>query len=258
MSERNDLATLRKTWDSYYGEKTMDTAIRDREFFALECAELVRALVAEIGGGGRRSLSILELGSGTGYLAQRVITALSEMPLGCSVNYTGVDLSPNAVGFANARCAGAAQFVESDALSFLESVEDRYDVILTQRSLMAVLDREEQDRILGRISVRLAPGGVGIFSEGLEEGLEVLASLRAELGLPPLEKVWHSLYLRRDQFASAFHSVKVTEFCSLYWLLTRVVYPHFSDPVHNSPFHRFAAGLPQVGGFGLVKLITVS
>lgn len=257
MGERTYLKEIKQTWEAYYADQTTDTAIKDRVFFELECAELIAAVV-ESAAGVEGPLRILELGSATGFLASQVIRALRSEYRDLPVTYVGVDISENAVAVARNRCGGDARFEVSDFLEFLGGSDEPFDVVLAQRSIMALMERADQDRLLELVSRRLAAGGMGFFSEGTEDGLRRLTELRGQLGLPPFEKVWHSLYLDQEQFTRAFRNVTVKDYSSLFWLLTRVVYPHFAEPEHNTEFHRFAADLPQVGDFGLVKLVTVS
>jgi hypothetical protein len=53
---------------------------------------------------------------------------------------------------------------------------------------------------------------------------------------------------------AVFPSLEIIDYSSTYWLITRVVYPYFAEPKHNTALHDFAAGLHQDGPYGLVKL----
>lgn len=246
-----DLVT---TWNEYY-DSDDDTAIRDKAFFDLEVSTLIRHLRSSVSEGGRSRVGILELGSGTGLLASQVVQALAE--LDCSVEYDGVDFSSVAIARATARALPRCTFHCTDFLDFLQGVEDRYDYVLTQRSLMAIMDKDVQRELMIAVRTCMLPTAIGYFSEGSEDGLQRIKDLRSDLQLGAIDKVWHSCYLDESTIGDVFPSVVREDFASLYWLITRVVYPYFDEPQHNQPIHRFAASLPQIGDFGIVKLYIV-
>jgi SAM-dependent methyltransferase len=245
----NRIEEVTRTWNDYYADESRDTAIKDDRFFQLETEELVARIVTEATD--RATARILELGSATGYVADIVMGAV---PQGIATTYTGVDVSDVACERARARKLPGARFEADDFLSFLGSNENEYDIVVTQRSIMALLSRAEQTELLQGVRRCLSPGGTAVLSEGTQQALDRLNDLRAQAGVEPFARVWHSLYVDEQAIKDAFDHVEVHDFSSLYWLLTRVVYPSFEEPQHNSPFHSFAASLPQVGDFGLVKL----
>jgi len=241
-------------WDGYYAESS-DTAIKDRPFFELEVQTLVGRLRAEAEARGPGRLRVLELGSGTGFLAERITEGLE--PLDLELRYDGVDFSEVGVQHAVARELPGCAFHTADFIAFIEAAAEPYDVIVTQRSIIAVMEAADQNRLLELLRDRLAPGGLGLFSEGSVQGLARLNELRQQLELEPLEKVWHSRYLDEDELARIFDSVETEHFAPLYWLITRVVYPFLEEPRHDTPLHRFAATLPQSGDYSPVRLFAV-
>lgn len=249
-----DAESLVNVWDEYYAESG-DTAIKDRPFFELEVGRLVDRLHAEAVARGATRLRVLELGSGTGFLAERIAERLR--PLGLVLHYDGVDFSDVGVRQAVERDLAGCTFHQADFLAFAEAAQESYDVIVTQRSIMAVMDAADQTRLLGLLRDHLAPGGLGLFSEGSVQGLARLNELRGQLELDALEKVWHSRYLDEDELARIFATVETEHFAGLYWLVTRVIYPSFEEPRHDTPLHRFAATLPQDGDFSPVRLFAV-
>ena len=242
-------------WDDYYGAPG-DTAIKDRPFFDLEVQTLVDRVCARVESRAAKCVQILELGSGTGYLAARIAERLGE--LGVDLRYDGVDFSVVGVGHADARELAGCAFHQSDFLAFLDDSQERYDIIVAQRSIMAIMQPADQTRLLALVRDHLAGDGIGLLSEGSVQGLARLNELRRGLALEPLEKVWHSRYLDEDEIHEIFGSVDTEHFAPLYWLITRVLYPYFEEPRHDTPLHRFAATLPQVGDFAPVRLFVVS
>lgn len=245
---------LVEVWDEYY-EVSGDTAIKDRPFFELEVRTLVDRLQAELERTAAARVSVLELGSGTGFLAARIGERLAQ--LGVELHYDGVDFSDVGVGLAARRALPGCAFHRSDFLAFLDATEKRYDVIVAQRSIMAIMQAGDQRRLLELVRDHLAVTGLGLLSEASIQGLERLNGLRAGLALDPLEKVWHSRYLDEREIDEIFTTVETEHFAPLYWLITRVLYPYFEEPQHDTPLHRFAATLPQVGDFAPVRLFAV-
>jgi SAM-dependent methyltransferase len=246
--------SLVKVWDEYY-DAPGDTAIKDRPFFDLEVRTLVDRLYAEVEVTGLGEVRVLELGSGTGFLAEQVVERLR--PLDVELRYDGVDFSEVGVRHATERGLPGCAFHQADFLAFTGASSDRYDVIVTQRSIMAVMDAADQTRLLQLLRNRLTADGLGLLSEGSVQGLARLNELREALELEALEKVWHSRYLDEQEIAEIFGTVEVVHFAPLYWLITRVLYPYFEEPQHDTPLHRFAATLPQAGDFSPVRLFAV-
>jgi SAM-dependent methyltransferase len=242
---------LLQTWDEYYRQNTGETVLKDRNFFQLEI-EAIRDAVFEQAPNGL--IRILELGSGTGFLAQFLIDALIERGRS-DCEYVGVDFSAEAVAKARSREIPSAEFVQQDFQSFFDEKDRRFDVVVAQRSIMALVDPLQQRRLLGSIKDCLGECGVAILSEGTQAGFEALNALRRSTGQDELDHIWHCLYLDEEMVREVFEEVGIQDYSSTYWLITRVIYPFGRNPEHNTPIHDLAAELPQFGNFGLVKLI---
>lgn len=246
---------LVKTWENYYAELKGDTAIKDRNFFRLEVEALIGCVrQAALSLPDRKPIRILELGSGTGFLASRILESLEDFEM----TYVGVDFSNAACEKATKRNLRNARFLAQDYFDFFESTAQEFDIVLSQRSIMALLDPAQQDSLLDLIHEHMAPSSYGFFSEGVNDGLKQINVMRKQLKLEAsYEKVWHSRYMERSQFERVFGQVDAEDFSSLYWLITRVIYPYFEEPKHNTVLHDFAASLPQTGTYSSVKLFKV-
>jgi hypothetical protein len=242
---------LQTTWEDYYRQCSGDTVLRDQNFFRLELQALREALLQHAP---KRSLTVVELGSGTGCLAEVLMAELREGERAGS-RYVGVDFSTEATGKAMARDIPDASFVAQDFLSYLTSDSAPIDVLVVQRSLMALISWEQQRELLVAAKSRLAADGVMIMSEGTQSGFTALNDLREATGQPRMSDIWHCLYVDEEMIKDVFDTVSITEFCSTYWLLTRVIYPYKREAEHNTPIHDLAAKLPQIGEYGLVKMI---
>jgi|TARA_B110000495_G_C23014973_1_gene600919 ubiquinone/menaquinone biosynthesis C-methylase UbiE len=246
---------LTKVWNKYYDESQKNTILKDDSFFKLEIDAIIENLILEINKIDKSSIKILELGSGTGFLASKIIQSLKKNKIQC--NYTGIDFSIVAIQKANNKKIKNCEFINSDFINFLKSNKEKYDFVITQRSIMAIMEKTTQLVLLKLIKKSLLKKGSGLFCECTVQALKKIQKLRKDIGILPLDKIWHSKYVDKNTISSLFTNVKVLDFASTYWFLTRIIYPYFEEPKHNTIFHQFASTLPQEGGYGLVKLFIV-
>ena len=246
---------LTKVWNEYYDESQKNTILKDDNFFKLEIDSIIKNLILEINRINKPSVKILELGSGTGFLASKIILSLKKKKIQC--NYTGIDFSLVAIDKANKRNIKNCEFINSDFVDFLKSNNEKFDFIITQRSIMAIMKKNSQLLLLKLIKKSLSKNGIGLFCECTVQALNEIQKLRKKLGILPLKKVWHSRYIDVNTILSLFTNTRIIDFASTYWFLTRIIYPYFEEPKHNTNFHKLAATLPQKGDNGLVKLFIV-
>ena len=250
------MKNLLKVWNNYYASTNKDTAIRDENFFSLEIEAITSNLLKEIINKNKKlTIRILELGSGTGFLASKIASLLTKNKV--KYHYLGIDFSDVGIQKANKREIDNCTFLKDDFLHFLKSNQERFDFIITQRTVMAIMEKKSQKQLLKLIRKSLSSNGCGLLSECSIQALEEIQKLRKLLGILPLKKVWHSQYLDERFLLKVFSNIKVIDFSSTYWLITRVVYPFFEEPKHNTMIHKFAAKLVQTGNYGLVKLFVV-
>lgn len=252
-TQQNMTAELLSTWNDQY-LSAEDTALKDRNLFSLEVAAILQQIGTYLQRRASRPTRILELGCGTGYLVQRIAATFGKSH---SLSFTAVDFSPVAINKALARSITNATFLTADVSAFLAGLPEQYDIVLTQRSVMAIVAPMTQRALLTLLNNSIAEGGLGLFSECIQESYDRINSLRLSLGVRPLEKVWHCRYLVTEELQQAFSRFQLVDFCSTYYLITRIIYPYFDDPQHNTALADFAAALPQEGDLGLLKLVVV-
>jgi SAM-dependent methyltransferase len=256
--------SLKKIWNEQYDGKNL-SALKDKNLFDLEINSIISNIKEKLktsnlkkkrGGG----IKILELGCGSGELIKRIDNGLSRLDhLELSLEFIGIDFSENAISQAKREASIQKKFICLDFQSYVDSLDNNsIDIVITQRSIMALMDRDLQNKLLLNINRILKCSGVGIFSECFESGLITVNQLRSKFNLNPIEKIWHSLYLEEKQFFRTFNNVKFDDFCSTYFLVTRVIYPFFKTPNHNEKIHDIAAGLPNFGENSFLKLALVS
>lgn len=245
--------SLYKVWESYYS-KVKDTALKDKYLFSLEVEAIIKELKSYINVKGNKRLSLLEIGCGTGVLASE----LYKSGLLKWIEYSGVDFSPKAITKARRRNIRNAQFICCDFFNYFENLDKKFDIIISQRSIMAITNPTKQREFLSLISKSKNESGIGIFSEVTYKAYKKLNLLRKKLHLPPLAKVWHSRHLRITELEKYFTQVTEKDYFSTYILITRVIYPYFVKvPVHNTEIAKFASTLPQQGDYSYLKLLII-
>lgn len=243
---------LNSVWDKYYKKSSRNTILKDDNFFRLEIQAILEQIKSYIQR--KKTIKILELGSGSGYLASKICSNLLK---NISYDYTAIDFSEEAVTKAKKRKIKNCTFIKNDFSDFLKNSDDVYDIIISQRSIMAIMNQNQQKKLLILIKKHMKQNSIGIFSEVTQQAFKKIQTLRRKIKLPPLEKVWHSRYLDETLLSRIFKHSKIIDFSSTYWLVTRVIYPFFEEPKHNSIIHKFAFNLSQEGDYGLVKLFIV-
>lgn len=241
--------SMQAVWERQY-VPGVDSALKDKNLFQLE----VNAIVREIdrNAHSRKDLKILEIGCGTGALLETLRKHFMDGNRNAALQ--GVDFARTAIATAESRGLPNCQFYCSDVLEFLQNRVNQYDVVVSQRAVMAVMDRDDQRTLLLRIKRSLSEGGVALLSECFANKFEELNVARALMGLAPIEKVWHSLHLEESDLHNTFSTVSFNDFCSTYMLITRVIYPYFEEPKHNQAIHNLACALPQSGSMGFLRL----
>ena len=249
--------TIHETWEQQYGSETV-TALKDKNLFDLEVRALEAALLKALTGTKKlpHEIKILELGCGSGELIRRLSAGV--LTGYAALTFYGVDFSENAINAANRQAQTNQVFVRSDFIEHLKSLEDNsIPIIISQRSLMALMNKNDQVMLLEQINRVLSPEGVGIFSECFYNDLVRFNKLREQAGLGAIAKVWHSLYLDESMFTDTFAECSFDHFCSTYMLLTRVIYPMFEEPKHNQLIHEIAAKSAEAGDSSFLKIAKV-
>jgi len=246
---------LTQVWEKYYKDKKIETALKDHNFFSLEVNAILNQLFNESLNMKKSNLKILEIGCGTGFFANQLYSFLENKSI--NFRYIGIDFSKNAIKKAKNRKIKKCKFIQTDFIKFLKNNKTNFDFIISQRTIMAIMDPLSQTQLLKLIKKSLTMNGVGVFSEISGQAYKKILKLRKNLGVSLLEKVWHSKHIDENEIKSIFSKSKKIDFSSTYWLITRVIYPYFQKPKQNTKLHNFASKLSQCGNYGLVKLFVV-
>ena len=246
--------SLQDEWNRQY-ESADETALKDNHLFALEVEALTEAVLTYTPSS--RKCRIVELGCGTGALLASLIESLVQSGID-NIEAIGVDFSEVAIEKAKSRNLEFVSFECASFEDFLAISHQPFDIILSQRSIMALMSEDAHAQVLGAIESHLHDDGVAILSECFADAFEHFNTLRNNAGLEPIAKVWHSRHMSETQVASIFGTINYIDFCSSYMLATRLIYPMFEEPVHNSKIHNMARQLPNGGDSSYLKIAVAS
>ena len=235
-----------------------DDVTRNREI------EAIRRLLDHAGTlRGSSAKDVIDIGCGNGYLLE---TLRKQQP---AETLTGIEYTPEFVEIAKARKVENCSIIHGDvrALPFPDA---SFDVAITERCVINVMDTADQARALTEIARIIRPGGYFICIEAFMDGLRQLNEARDELGLPPNEVPHHNLWFEKqwflDTIAPVFDVVELDSeaepplpepnFLSSHYFISRVMYPSVTkrDVRYNTNFVKFFRFLPPMGNYSPVQV----
>ena len=162
-------------------------------------------------------------------------------------------------------CKGVAHFRVGDILNLDDICFDEFDIIITSRCLINLTSIQDQLKAIKNIHLALKPNGIYLMMENFIEPLQNLNNVRSRYNLEPIEIRWHNLYINQEQFldqiSNLFSVVKVDNFASTYYLISRTLNAilNLKDNKvdYNSTLNELAAKLPSLGDFSPEKLIVL-
>jgi ubiquinone/menaquinone biosynthesis C-methylase UbiE len=206
----------------------------------------------------RDGQNVLDIGCGNGVTAFHFLDK-------ANIKITGLDFAEKMIEDANRRLKerGTPEVVAGfyvgdvrDLSGTSEIANKQYDVIITERVLINLSSWEEQESALRSIVERLAPNGVYLMCENLEEGLNNINRARTVTGLSEIEMPWHNRYLREKEIRGVDFAelVEYRDFSSIYYFLSRVVNAWIakasnSEPQYDSSINQLATYLIDLREF---------
>jgi SAM-dependent methyltransferase len=182
-----------------------------------------------------KKIEILEIGCGNGYLFSQLGPSFPK------VNFTGVESNEEMFELAKSRFSESKNVtIAKEDIRNKGFINDRkFDIIISQRVFINILDRNDQEVALKNVISALRaktknhPGGRIIAIESFIEPLENLNKARTELDLPPTKPQYHNLYLDNSFFQvkelRLYQSSNTTylspNFLSTNYFIARVLYP---------------------------------
>jgi len=215
------------------------------------------------------SVRTLEIGCGNGLLLS---VLHDDHP---SNRYWGIDSTPEMVELARSRRIPNVEILRDD-VSSLSFDDASFDIVVSERVIINLLDAEDQDRAFAEVARVLAPGGWFICIEGFQSPLANLNGARLELALPRIEPPYHNRWFSDDDWArytrgrfevicpSAIaqgEALAEPNFLSTHYFVTRVFHELIrpeGGEVRNTQFGRFFSSvLPVFGDYAPVKLFAL-
>ena len=142
----------------------------------------------------------------------------------------------------------------------------RFNVVLSQRVIINIMNHDDQDLALKNLVQIMEPNGLYIAIEAFESGLKLINTAREELGLPGVPMPHHNLHLKEGFFEiSELQRVDLgvpEYFLSTHYYLSYVLYPAIAH-ANNADFKRdnfmvpfLGKLLPNAGNFGANRFFT--
>lgn len=146
------------------------------------------------------------------------------------VTIHGADFSETRLRKASERLAGREN-VNLKQVDFLGnySLDDDYDVVISERFLINLLEWPLQQKVISDLLGMLKPSGKLIMLEGSKQGAESLNTFRAAWGLGPISVKWHNVFFDDDEIIAFVEGkgCKLVghEGLGVYFMLTRGIRP---------------------------------
>lgn len=220
--------------------------------------EAILACVAHAQSSDRKETALLEVGCGNGYLLH---TLRDRFP---ALRLVGTDYSPDMVRLARNREMELCDIQLGDVRS-LSFGPAAFDLAVSERCVINVLDEGEQDQALRELYRVLRPGGHLVLIEAFTDGLENLNRARLELGLPENVVPDHNRWFDKQRFLEfvgelfeEVHDKRLPprNLLSTHYFVSRVLYPAITkrEVLYNTEFVRFFRFLPPEGDFSPIQL----
>ncbi|MBP7459724.1 MAG: class I SAM-dependent methyltransferase [Candidatus Delongbacteria bacterium] len=120
----------------------------------------------------------------------------------------------------------------------------RFDLIISERCLINLPQKSEQEECIRQLTHRLNPAGRFVLVEGSKQGLERLNRIRHRVGLPPIPMPWHNQFFDESDlipFLKPFYSILHQGSFWYYYIGSRVIQPALiypDEPKHDSELNR--------------------
>jgi len=205
-------------------------------------------------------VSLLDVGCGNGY----TLDTLSSI---FKFKFHGIELTDSLRKIANDKLnPQGIEVSKGDIRNNEDLANKKYQVLLCQRVLINLLDKNDQHKALDNLISLVKTGGLLIFIECFNDSMNNLNILREGFSLEPIEPSHHNLYLPNDIFNNkrmAIFDDTQENFLSIHYFISRVLHPLYLN-YNNLPFERnsdfvnnLTKSLPEnVGTYSPLKFLS--
>ncbi|MEK6806058.1 MAG: class I SAM-dependent methyltransferase [Pseudomonadota bacterium] len=246
-----------KTWGLSSQSTMEDRIIREAETNAI--TSFVRNAISKAGPGKKRP-TVCDVGCGNGF----TLGVLAETFPRCT--FVGVEKTPELRALARKRLEKFrnVQVIDGDIRDPGFLGKQKADVLICQRVLINLMDRQDQTAALDNIVNAVAAKGCLLFLECFESSLANLNTARQEFDLNVIPPAHHNLYLsdlshpRLDPYRSKAWRMPAN-FLSTHYFVTRVLHPVIAGTARfkrNSEFVAFLSNAlaPAIGEYAPLRL----
>lgn len=243
LTEEQKAEFVKKKYDKLNGKQKYATS-RDWNLRELEIDFIIESLKVL-----KEDSQVLDIGCGNGYTDIRIAQKLL-------VHVDGIDFSEKMIKGANhlkSECkhiVGSVDFRIGDITS-LDWKDNHFDAVVTERCLLNLPNRETQVHAINEVYRTLKTDGLYVMVEGSRTGLYELNSLRAKVGLKPIEDrdsdnvqslKFDEIELETKLWLANFKVLKKQHF-GMYYLISRVIHPLLvapEEPKFNAKINEIA------------------
>ena len=151
----------------------------------------------------KKKLNILDIGCGNGYTLAR-ISRLSKNFL-----IHGIDKNDLLYKIAHKRLTNKAKIIKGDIRVFNKNFKNKFDIVISQRVLINILNESDQKKSLKNIISYLKKNGKLIASESFNSGLKKLNCVRMKFNLKKIKPRFYNKFLKDDFFKTKkLHKLK--------------------------------------------------
>lgn len=233
------LNDIKKHWEEagrqFSAEGKITSTSRDPYLARLEKENILSCL--------KKHHTVLETGCGDG---SHTVCYAQEVK-----NISGIDVAESLITLARERAASEsiknADFTAGSVLNIRDIYHDRkFDCVISQRCLINLPEWQYQQDAISQIHSLLEKDGLFLLTEGFQEELDNLNSVRIKFGLAEIKTVDYNRNMRRSDFEPFIKRFfDIVEVCNYgaYLFFSRVYHPLAvlpEEPKHDSKLNEAA------------------